>query len=125
MSAFAALSAIPPQRVWEGILARGVHGERLSLAVVELDPNAVVGLHEHDHEQLGIVLMGSLRFTVGDETRDLGPGETWCIPSNTRHEATAGPDGAVVIDVFAPVREDWRALPTEERAPRWPRASGA
>ncbi len=125
MSAFSALRSVPARAIWEGIAARTVDGERLTLAVVELDPNAVVGAHDHEHEQLGMVLEGAMRFTVGDETRDLGPGETWCIPSNTRHQATAGPDGAIVIDVFAPVREDWRALPTEERAPRWPRASGA
>jgi hypothetical protein len=32
---------------------------------------------------------------------------------------TAGPDGAVVIDVFAPVRGDWEEL--EKSAPREPR----
>jgi unsaturated pyranuronate lyase len=37
------------------------------------------------------------------------------------HEATAAPDGAVVIDVFAPVRQEWEALePADEREPRWP-----
>jgi hypothetical protein len=37
------------------------------------------------------------------------------------HEATAGSDGCVLIDVFAPVREDWVALePTNPREPRWP-----
>ena len=40
---------------------------------------------------------------------------------NVPHEATAGPEGAVVIDVFAPVREDWVALDeAEPREPRWP-----
>jgi hypothetical protein len=34
--------------------------------------------------------------------------------------------GAVVIDVFAPVREDWVALETaESREPRWPGYSGS
>jgi len=62
-----------------------------------------------------------MTFRIGDETRELGPGETWTIPSNVPHEATAGPDGAVVLDVFAPVRGDWVSLePAEPREPRWP-----
>ena len=121
MGAFDDLADLPPRRVWDAIHARVLSGERLSLAVVELDRGAIVAEHSHEHEQLGICLRGALRFRVGDETRDVGPGETWTIPSNVPHEATAGPDGAVVIDVFAPVREDWAALePGEPRTPRWP-----
>ncbi len=73
-----------------------MHGERLTLAVVELEPGAVAEEHSHEHEQLGMVLRGSLRFRVGEEERELGPGETWEIPSNTLHRAEAGPDGATV-----------------------------
>lgn len=121
MNAFRDLSELDPKRVWEGIHARMVAGERLSLAVVELDPGAVVAEHTHEHEQLGLCLRGSMHFRVADETRDVAPGDTWSIPSNVPHQATAGPEGAVVIDVFAPVREDWVSLaPAEPRSPRWP-----
>ncbi len=121
MSPFSDAPSIPPQQVWERILARPVHGERLTLAIVELEPGAIVAEHSHDHEQLGVVLRGSMRFRIGDEERELGPGGTWSIPPNTPHEATAGPDGASVIDVFAPGRADWRALDEQEPRPaRWP-----
>jgi quercetin dioxygenase-like cupin family protein len=109
-----------PQQIWERIAARSVNGERITLAVVELDPGAVVAEHSHEHEQLGIVLRGTMDFRVGDERRQFRPGGTWRIASNTPHEATAGPHGAVVIDVFAPVRDDWAELESLERAPRWP-----
>jgi quercetin dioxygenase-like cupin family protein len=109
------------QRIWDGVAARTVHGERLSLGIVELDPGAVVPEHRHEQEQLGMMLSGRMHFRIGDETKTLGPGETWTIPSNVPHEVTAGPEGAVVIDIFAPVREDWAALEAEKpRVPRWP-----
>jgi quercetin dioxygenase-like cupin family protein len=121
ISAFDDVAAIPPQQVWEQIVARPVHGERLTLAIVELEPGAVVDDHSHDNEQLGIVLLGSMPFRVGDEERELGPGSTWSIPSNVSHSATAGPDGASVIDVFAPVRSDWAALERQDPRPGpWP-----
>jgi quercetin dioxygenase-like cupin family protein len=120
-SAFDELERIAPLPIWQGIVARGLSGGRITLAVVELDAGAVVAEHAHENEQLGIVLRGSMSFRVGEEFRELGPGGTWTIPANTPHEATAGPDGAVVIDVFAPPRADWSALePLEARPPRWP-----
>jgi quercetin dioxygenase-like cupin family protein len=121
VDAFDELAAIGPQDIWNGVCVRALHGERITLGVVELDPGSVVPEHSHENEQLGIVLFGSLTFSVGDESRELGPGGTWRIPANTPHEVTTGPDGAVVIDVFAPTRDDWSAFePQAPRSPRWP-----
>jgi quercetin dioxygenase-like cupin family protein len=121
MGGFDDLRSLPHLQVWETVTARVAHGERLSLAVVELDPDAHVPEHRHENEQLGLVLTGSLRFRIAEETRDLGPGETWTIPSDVPHEVRAGPEGAVVIDVFAPVRADWDELEAAAaHEPRWP-----
>jgi unsaturated pyranuronate lyase len=121
MSAFNDLSSLDAHRIWDGVHGRVVHGDRLTFSVVELDPNSVVPEHRHEHEQLGMVLTGSLSFRVGDETQQLGPGSTWSIPSDTPHEVHVGPDGAVVIDVFAPTRGDWRDAPqVDGLSPRWP-----
>jgi quercetin dioxygenase-like cupin family protein len=115
------LAALEPFRVWDGVVARSVDGERVSFAVVELEPSTVVPEHSHDNEQLGVVLRGSVLFRVGDEMRDLEAGGTWRIPPNVPHEVHTGPEGAVVIDVFAPVRADWRELERlGVRPPLWP-----
>ncbi len=121
MSAFDELAAIRPHRLFDGILARAVSGERVALAVVELEPGAAVAEHSHDNEQLGIVLRGALTLRIGDEERTLAPGETWCIAPNVVHRGHAGPDGAVVIDVFSPPRDDWQELDRLAAGqPRWP-----
>ena len=41
--------------------------------------------HSHANEELIYVLEGSLRFTVGGETRDLGPGESMTTPNGVAH----------------------------------------
>jgi quercetin dioxygenase-like cupin family protein len=121
VSAFDNLSSLDLQRIWDGVHGRVIHGERLTLGVIELDAGSVVPEHSHEHEQLGICLSGSLVFRVGDESRELGPGETWSIPGNVPHAVHVGPDGAVVLDVFAPTRDDWReAPPAGSRELRWP-----
>lgn len=125
MSNLVDIESQPVIQVWgDGVVARRVEGERITLALVELAPNADVPGHEHEAEQLGMVITGSVSFTLGDERRELGPGGTWRIPSLVPHKVTAGPEGATVIDLFAPPRSDWDALPA--LAPRaaagWPRS---
>jgi quercetin dioxygenase-like cupin family protein len=115
------LGSVQPFGIWDGVHARPVEGKNVSFAIVELDPGACVPEHHHVHEQLGMVLRGSVRFRIGDEVQLLGPGGTWSIGSDVPHEVTAGPEGAEVLDVFAPAREDWAKLERQEpRTPRWP-----
>ena len=120
------LAEITPIQVWEGVVARRVEGERLTIAVVELAPNAVVPEHRHANEQCGLVIEGEVTFRIGDEERVLGPGGTWRILGDTPHDLVTGPEGAVVIDVFTPRRDDWADRPTvgtpaEPAALVWPR----
>jgi quercetin dioxygenase-like cupin family protein len=121
LSFFEDVAGVAPQKVWDGVVARVVDGERITTAVVELDPGSVVPEHQHDNEQLGVVLSGSLLFRIGDESRDLGAGALYRIPPNTPHSVETGPGGAVVVDIFSPVRDDWQTLARETpRQPRWP-----
>lgn len=122
MSNLKDLSDFPLLEIWgDQVRARRVQGDRITLAIVELAPNAVVPEHRHAAEQLGMVIRGQMHFTVDGETRDLGPGGTWRILGDRPHDVVAGPEGAVVIDVFTPIRSDWddRSI-VEDTAPRWP-----
>ena len=122
MSNLIDVASVPVIEVWgDSVRARRIEGERVTLAVVELAPDSTVPGHRHENEQLGMVITGSVTFTIGDETRQLGPGGTWRIPSDTPHGVSVGPEGAVVIDIFAPIRADWDALPSGPASPPvWP-----
>jgi unsaturated pyranuronate lyase len=126
MTNLADLADLPALQIWDDVVARRVQGDRLTLAIVELAPNAIVPEHRHPNEQCGLVIEGEVHFRIGDEERLLGPGGTWRIVGDTPHEVAAGPEGAVVIDVFAPAREDWEdrrvlGTPEEPAIPLWPR----
>lgn len=84
-------------------------GRSMMLGVVTLAPGAIVPLHQHPNEQIGYVLEGIITLTIGDETRDLGPGAAYLIPGGTPHEGSSV-DGCVVLDVFSPPRPDYAAL---------------
>ena len=126
MSNLEDLADRPLLEIWgDAVRARRVQGERITLAIVELAPNAVVPEHRHAAEQLGMVITGRMHFTVDGETRDLGPGGTWRILGGRPHDVVAGPEGAVVIDVFTPIRSDWADRPIVDPAPapHWPEGS--
>jgi quercetin dioxygenase-like cupin family protein len=57
---------------------------------------------------MGLLLEGELTFTIGDETRTLKPGDMWRIPGGIRHSARAGAQPVRALDVFCPVRDDYR-----------------
>ena len=115
------LDDLKRREIWDGVTARMVEGERMTLAIVEIAPGKRVPEHSHDNEQIGFVIEGSVTFTVGEETKELGPGGTWRILSNVPHHVDVGPDGAVVAESYAPGRSDWAALAQlDATVPEWP-----
>ena len=105
----------------EGLTARAVNGERITMALVDLEPHSKSADHHHENEQLGFVVKGSIEFRVGDEKRVLHAGDSYVIPSHVQHQAIAGAEGATVLDIFAPVRADWADLKRAEPSPgHWP-----
>ncbi len=118
---FAELASMPVKQIWTDVVARTVQSELITMAIVELAPNSAVPEHHHVNEQLGFVITGSITFTVDGETKERGPGESWRILADVPHDAVAGPAGAVVAEVYSPVRADWAALPdSPARTPIWP-----
>lgn len=105
------------KRVWEGIEARSVNGERMTMALVDLEAGAGLPPHQHENEQMGFVIEGELTMTIDGETRTLRRGDTYTIPSNILHGAVTGAEGAVVVDIFAPIRADWAELPESNPSP--------
>ena len=99
----------------EGVYGRPLFGEGAMLNLIEFEAGSTVPVHSHPHEQLGVVLRGMQALVVGGEAHELGPMEGYVIPGGVEHSAYCGPEGALVLDVFQPVREDyferWTALP--------------
>ncbi|GAA1661576.1 cupin domain-containing protein [Fodinicola feengrottensis] len=115
------LAEVGRREIWDGVTARMVEGERMTLAIIEIAAGKHVPEHVHDNEQIGFVIEGTVTFTVGDQTRVLGPGGSWRILSNVPHHAEVGPEGAVVAEAYAPGRADWANLPLLGPAtPIWP-----
>jgi quercetin dioxygenase-like cupin family protein len=87
------------------------YGSETLTTEFHLDGGFALPVHSHPHEQTGYLVSGRLRFTIGDETRDMAPGDSWCILGDVPHGAVILED-SVAVEVFSPVREDF--LPAAE-----------
>ena len=86
-------------------------GERASMLYWRVEPGATLPAHDHENEQIGYVLDGSLTAIVEGEAIPLAKGEAYRFPSGVRHGAeNRGDEPAVGIGVLAPPRAepDWR-----------------
>jgi quercetin dioxygenase-like cupin family protein len=102
------LTDAAPLELAEGVRAYALFGEGAMLNLVDLEPDAVVALHSHPHEQLGLVITGEITMTIDGVDHRLSPDDAYAIPGGVVHGARAGAEGCRVIDVFRPVREDYR-----------------
>ncbi len=67
---------------------------------------AVGILHSHPHVQATYVESGRFQFTLGDEQKVFGPGDSFVIPSGQTHGCTCLEPGTLV-DSFTPRRDDF------------------
>lgn len=91
-----------------GIDARTYWGEKMLVAMVDLEANAHLPRHSHPHEQVGTILEGKMEMTIADETKILQPGDVYIIPGGVEHEARTFDAPVRVMDVFSPVREEYK-----------------
>ena len=67
---------------------------------------AIGALHDHPHVQSTYVESGRFRFTLGEQEREVGPGDSFVIPSGQTHGCVCLEPG-VLIDSFTPRRDDF------------------
>lgn len=91
-----------------GVFLRTMWGEKIMMSIVEISPNSEVPMHEHPHEQAGMVLEGEFDFTIGGVTSRVKKGDTYVIPGGVEHYVKATDEPAVALDIFSPPREDYK-----------------
>ncbi len=83
-----------------------VYGEKTLLSHFLLKKGSLLPKHSHPYEQTGYLVKGKMALTIGSETFDVGPGDTWCILGGVEHQARIIED-SLAVEVFSPVREDY------------------
>ncbi len=94
--------------IFPGVRIHTCAAHQIMMSHAELEPHSVVDEHSHPHEQVGMMLEGSVIFTIGGEERTLHPGDFYRIPGNVKHKVVTLDRKARVLDIFCPVREEYR-----------------
>ena len=82
-------------------------GDKAQMSFVTLTPGSQVPMHDHPHEQLGVVLEGEFVMVIGEERRTIKTGDKYVIPGGVRHGVTEVMVESVALDIFSPPREDY------------------
>lgn len=82
------------------------YGALTLLTEFRMRRGSVLPRHAHPHEQTGYLVSGRMKLTVGRNTVEARPGDSWSIPGNVQHGAQILED-SVAIEVFSPVRQDY------------------
>jgi quercetin dioxygenase-like cupin family protein len=104
------LSDVPEREVLPGFRGRFIHTDSMALTYWNIDTDCGIPAHAHPHEQVVNMLEGELELTVAGVRHVLRPGQVFVIPGNVEHSARALTP-VRVLDVFTPVREDYRQAP--------------
>jgi len=104
---FINLNDIEEKNPVPGFNVRFVHTENMTFSYCTIEIDAELPEHSHPHEQVTSMLEGEFELTVDNETKVLKPGDVVVIPPNATHSGTAVTD-CRILDVFYPVREDYR-----------------
>ena len=92
----------------EGLETRIFPGENVMISVVRISPNKSGEIHHHPQEQWGVMLEGSgVRIQDGVE-HEVRRGDFWQTPGQVPHGFRAGAQGAVILDIFSPPRDEYR-----------------
>jgi quercetin dioxygenase-like cupin family protein len=105
---FYAVEDIVPRHPADGVEARIIHGERMTVAFFTIAGGSEVPEHSHPHEQIGTVLKGEMLLSIAGEKQIVTTGGAYHIPSGAIHSGRCLKGPAEVIEVFVPVREDFK-----------------
>ncbi len=92
----------------DGLETRIFPGENVMLSVVRIGPDKSGVEHSHPQEQWGVLLEGSGVRTQDGVEHAVAAGDFWQTPGHMTHSFRAGVEGAVVLDVFSPPREEYQ-----------------
>ena len=112
-SGFSTWNGVESFEFVDGVRLHAIGGDQVLLCRVEYEAGKQVTRHAHEHsEQLMAVLDGSVRMTIGDETRELVPGDVVCVNRGIEHELYSE-TGVTFFEALAPVPLDH--VPDRER----------
>ncbi len=102
---------LPKEVVRAGVERAGFRGDDVLMVMNWLTPGMETNPHSHPFEQLAYIVSGRMKFVIGEDTFEAGPGSVIRIPPDVEHYGEPiGDEPVLNLDVFSPIRDDYRHL---------------
>lgn len=99
----------PTKTIFPGVTITTAWGDEMMLSFVHFEyAGAEVPTHTHPHEQMGVGLEGEFELVIDGDARVVRKGDSYWMPSNVPHSARSLSDSARALDVFHPIREEYK-----------------
>ena len=82
--------------------------EKTMFTYFEVEPYSRFERHDHESEQITMVLEGALYFEVDSGVIRVGPGEVIALPSFVPHAVFTQDEPAKAVDAWSPIREAYK-----------------
>jgi quercetin dioxygenase-like cupin family protein len=106
---FKQFTDLPTKEIAPGYSCKIVHTDSNTINFIEVKAGAVSAIHQHPHHQCAFVIEGQFELTVNGVPQILDANTYAVIPGGVWHGGRAITD-CKLIDVFNPVREDFKNL---------------
>lgn len=107
MEYFSSFSNRPWISPVNGVRIKEVHLDNLMLTWMEFDPFSILPEHSHPHEQISMIVEGSMELAVDGVTRLMKKGDVAVVPPNTPHGGRTFEDSTIAVDAWHPKRDDY------------------
>lgn len=86
------------------------HTDNLMMVIIDFDDGPTSEPdppHSHPHEQMSYVVTGELIVHIGEDQKQLGPGDIFTVPPDVPHTVQLLSEHVRLVDCFTPLREDF------------------
>ena len=104
---FIDLDKINKKEIVPGFEGKFIHTNNMTVVYWNIQAGSQLPEHSHHNEQITTIIEGEFVLTSEGETRNVKPGDVAVFPSNVKHSGKALTD-CYIMDVFYPVREDYK-----------------
>lgn len=102
------LDELPTDSPMPRLSRKRIFGDRMMISRLTLEPGFDIDVHQHENEQIVVVLSGRAEFTIrepgGSRTLEATTGQVLVIAGNVPHGCRAI-ERCEFLDVFSPVSE--------------------
>ena len=94
------------KQIREGVFYKTIAGNNMQMFHLKLAPGQVTN-HTHAEEQMGYIIAGEAKITIGSETKTCKAGSAYFIPSNRPHGfKVIGDNFLEYLEIFSPPKKE-------------------